>query len=279
MNRKHVPSVLVIHSFRRGVGRTSVAANLAGILVSQGLRVGLVDTDYHSPAIHLFFGLRNGQIPCTLNAFMSGKCDILQAALDVTAHLNAVSGRSSPAGRSVPAITAVAIPGKLIIVPASTDTREILETIRRPIDFDRFNEGLARLDQAHQLDFIILDTAAGLNEVTLPAIALSHALVVLLRPDQQEYQGTAVTIEVAQNLAIPKLLLALNDTPESLDLENALQQLQQNYHCDVGALLPHSDTLMALASASLLSIVAPEDPFVVQLHQLAARLTTARTTS
>jgi septum site-determining protein MinD len=41
-----------------------------------------------------------------------------------------------------------------------------------------------------------------LNEETLLSILISDTLVLILRPDQQDFQGTAVTVEVARKLKI-----------------------------------------------------------------------------
>ena len=50
-------TIVTIHSFRRGVGKSSLIANLAVLLALQGRRVALIDTDFQAPSIHLFFGL------------------------------------------------------------------------------------------------------------------------------------------------------------------------------------------------------------------------------
>ena len=39
-----------------------------------------------------------------------------------------------------------------------------------------------------------------MNEETLLSIAISDVFVLVLRPDHQDFQGTAVTVEVARKL-------------------------------------------------------------------------------
>ena len=39
-------TIVTIHSFRRGVGKSSLIVNLAVLLAMQGRRVALVDTDF-----------------------------------------------------------------------------------------------------------------------------------------------------------------------------------------------------------------------------------------
>jgi MinD-like ATPase involved in chromosome partitioning or flagellar assembly len=47
---KPCQKIISIHSFRGGTGKSNDDANLSLLLADQGLRVGIVDTDYQSPA-------------------------------------------------------------------------------------------------------------------------------------------------------------------------------------------------------------------------------------
>ena len=60
------------------------------------------------------------------------------------------------------------------------------------------------------LDYLLIDTHPGLNEETLLSITLTDVLLVVLRPDSQDDQGTSVTVEVARTLDVPRLLLLIN---------------------------------------------------------------------
>lgn len=52
LNAKHI---IAIHSGKGGVGKSTVAANLAMALVRQGKRVGLLDADIHGPSMPKMF--------------------------------------------------------------------------------------------------------------------------------------------------------------------------------------------------------------------------------
>ena len=54
-----------------------------------------------------------------------------------------------------------------------------------------------------------MDTHPGINEETLLSTAISDCLVMVMRPDQQDYLGTAVAIEVAQRLMVPEASRAM----------------------------------------------------------------------
>ena len=51
----HAKHVIAIHSGKGGVGKSTVAANIAVTLAQQGFRVGLLDADIHGPSIPKMF--------------------------------------------------------------------------------------------------------------------------------------------------------------------------------------------------------------------------------
>ena len=53
----HVRRVLAVASGKGGVGKSTVAANLAAALAARGLSVGLLDADVHGPSIPTMLGL------------------------------------------------------------------------------------------------------------------------------------------------------------------------------------------------------------------------------
>ena len=51
----HATHIIAIHSGKGGVGKSTVAANLAVTLANQGFRVGLLDADIHGPSMPKMF--------------------------------------------------------------------------------------------------------------------------------------------------------------------------------------------------------------------------------
>src|ERR1035437_586706 len=56
-----VKNTIAIASGKGGVGKSTVAANLAVQLARDGARVGLLDADIYGPSIPLMFGLQNAK--------------------------------------------------------------------------------------------------------------------------------------------------------------------------------------------------------------------------
>ncbi|MCB0036300.1 MAG: P-loop NTPase, partial [Anaerolineales bacterium] len=47
----HMTQIISVHSFRGGTGKSNTTANLAALIMRQGKRVGIIDTDIQSPGI------------------------------------------------------------------------------------------------------------------------------------------------------------------------------------------------------------------------------------
>lgn len=55
---KGVKNIIAVVSGKGGVGKSTVAANLALAIAAGGARVGLMDADIYGPSIHIMFGIR-----------------------------------------------------------------------------------------------------------------------------------------------------------------------------------------------------------------------------
>ena len=56
-----------------------------------------------------------------------------------------------------------------------------------------------RSDELH-VDALLINTHPGLDEETVLSMVISNALIIILRPDQQDYEGTGVTVLIARRL-------------------------------------------------------------------------------
>jgi MinD-like ATPase involved in chromosome partitioning or flagellar assembly len=255
--------IISIHSFRGGTGKSNTTANLSALLATRGMRVGVIDTDIQSPGIHVLYGLHEDDIKYSLNDYLWGKCEIEKTAIDVTRSLEGnISGQ----------VFVIPKGGQIYLIPSSIKVGEIARVLREGYDVGLLNDGFQSLVKELDLDVLLIDTHPGLNEETLLSIAISDALAIIMRPDQQDYQGTGVTVEVARKLDVPRMMLIVNKTPNTLDPAEVKARIEQTYNCEVGAILPHSDEMMTLASAGVFVLRYPDHPITQSLKHVAQRL-------
>ncbi|MEP7289978.1 MAG: MinD/ParA family protein [Chloroflexota bacterium] len=254
--------IISIHSFRGGTGKSNTSANISTLLAAQGLRVGVVDTDIQSPGIHVLFGMEEEDMKFSLNDYLWGNCKIEQTAHDVTPNLAKNNGGKFSDNPN----------GKLFLIPSSMKTGEIARVLREGYDVGMLNDGFMDLVEKLKLDVLVIDTHPGLNEETLLSISLSDALIIIMRPDQQDYQGTGVTVEVARKLDVPKLIMLVNKTPPALNEDQVKARVENTYNCTVGAVIPHSDEIMTLASAGIFVLRYPDHSITAKLRHVANML-------
>jgi len=245
--------IISVHSFRGGTGKSNTTANIAALLAMTGKRVGVIDTDINSPGIHVLFNLNEEDVPHSLNDYLWGNCHIEDAAVDVTSRLGA------------------GIKGKIYLIPSSMKAGEIARVLREGYDVGLLNDGFHELIDKLNLDVLMIDTHPGLNEETLLSIAISDVLAVIMRPDQQDYLGTGVTVDVARKLDVAKLVLIINKVPE-VYMSTVKAEAERTYDCEVIAVLPHSDRMMTLASGGIFVLHYPDDPVTDVFKQATSRL-------
>lgn len=254
--------IISIHSFRGGTGKSNLTANIAVAVASQGKRVGIVDTDIQSPGIHVIFGLDEDSFTYSLNDYLWGRCGIEKTAYDVTSELKTADGFAE-------------ISGQVFLVPSSLKAGEIAKVLREGFDVGLLNDGFQELAEQLNLDYLFIDTHPGLNEETLLSIAISDAMVIILRPDRQDFLGTAVTLEVAQRLDVPEIMLLVNKTPQAFGREAVIEQVQTRYGVAVGGLFQENDEMLQLASSGVFWLHHPEHPFSQEVHAVARQLMAA----
>jgi MinD-like ATPase involved in chromosome partitioning or flagellar assembly len=123
-----------------------------------------------------------------------------------------------------------------------------------------------------RLDVLLVDTPAGLSEETLLTIAAADSLLLMLRPDHQDYHGTGVVIDLARRLGAPKLLLLVNEVPASFDPSEVSLQIAAGFGQPVVAALPHSEEIQMLGSSGLLVRRHPDSLPARVLRRVAAEL-------
>jgi MinD-like ATPase involved in chromosome partitioning or flagellar assembly len=244
--------IITIHSFQLGSGKSQLASNIAVQLATQGQRVALIDANIQSPSIQTLFGLTaNGQPG--LDDYLLGKCTIEDTVINLSESL------------------AIGPKGCLYIVPSSSNPQNVTNLVRGGIPADALKSGLHELERKLQLDLMVIDTSAGLNEQTMVLMAMTNALAIVMLLDQRDYQGTATTIDVVQKLGVPRIGLIVNDVPAMYDYQQVQQEVVSTYHCPA-TVVPHSDELLALGGKGIFTFQYPDHPVTKAIQRATAML-------
>lgn len=251
--------IISIHSFRGGTGKSNIAANIATLLAKKGYRVGIVDTDIQSPGVHVLFGFDDTKLDKALNDYLWGKAPIEEIAYPI----ERVGSNGQPLNDL-----------KLWLIPSSIRTNEIARVLREGYDVGLLNQGFSTLIRKLELDYLLIDTHPGLNEETLLSIAISSVLCIILRPDQQDFQGTAVTVDIARKLEVPKMRLVVNKVLSRLDFNGLKKDVENTYGAQVAGVLPLSEDVVLNASSNIFVAMFPQHPWTKTLEAITEDLIT-----
>lgn len=244
--------IVLVHSFRGGTGKSNTTANLATAIACTGQRVAVIDTDIQSPGIHTLFGLeQETPLKHTLNDYLWGNCSIEETAYDVSPE--SVKQHN----------------GSIFLLPSSIEAEDMTRVLHEGYDVRLLKHGFSNLVKALNLDYVFVDTHPGLNEETLLSIAIANILVVILRPDRQDFQGTAVMVDLARQLKVPKILMVVNRVLQDLDATAVRQQIEAKYDVPVVGVLPNCDEMMRLASSGLFCLQHPDHPLTHEIRTVA----------
>lgn len=246
--------IVSIHSYRGGTGKSNITANVAACALAAGKQVAVLDTDLQSPGVHVLFGFKPGEIKLTLVDFLWGKCAIEETAYDVTERIQPGS------------------PGKCWLVPASMTTKAITRILDEGYDVKRLNAHFDELLKKLDLDFLFIDTHPGLTRETMLTTAISDVLVLLIRPDQQDYYGTAVLSEIANKLEIPHIFLVANKVFSQINEQALRQRLHETFGYEVIGLIPLHEDLARLESRSLICRTNPDHEVSHVIRGVAERI-------
>lgn len=246
--------IIAIHSYRGGTGKSNLTANLVTIIASQGNKVAVIDSDIQSPGIHNIFDLDQSQIKFTLNDYLWGRASILDTVYDVTSK------------------TGTTNQGKVLLIPASINPDEIARILSEGYNVNLLNQGIQELIKNLHLDYVFIDTHPGLNKEIFLSIAISNLLLLVLRPDRQDYQGTAVLVDLARQLMIPKMMLLVNKVVGSLDFSDLKRQIENTYSTPVAGIFPVSEEMILLGSNGIFCQEYPDHNWTKNLIEVTTKI-------
>ncbi|MEE2712192.1 MAG: MinD/ParA family protein [Planctomycetota bacterium] len=249
-------TIVSIHSYRGGTGKSNITANLAYLAALEGKRVAVLDTDLQSPGVHVVFGMEKDRITHTLTDFVQNKCELEECAYQMSSDLG-LDGEGD---------------GEVWLLPSSMRIEDIMRVLDDGYDVGKLHTEFNALNHALGLDLLLIDTHPGLNRETMLTTAISDVLVLLIRPDKQDFHGTAVMVEVAGRLGVPNVAMVANKVVSRIDHDDVKAKITEAFGYEVLGVLPLDEEMANLGSRGLFTKLNPEHQITHELRSIAARL-------
>ncbi len=199
-----------IHSNKGGVGKTTIAVNLAIYLAKQGKNVFLLDTDLVGPSLYTFFPKEN---TAYFNDFVYNKVSMIETIFNVKDHYNLIGNLfvclADPSSEAVAKFT-------MYDNELSSIVLEKCLIIRSTIKSDPFN-----------IDFFIIDSSPGVGFHLINVMILSSHVFFITKISNADLYGTTQMITSLLEFTKAKGYIISNQIPfEKVDTEEAKNELE-----------------------------------------------------
>jgi MinD-like ATPase involved in chromosome partitioning or flagellar assembly len=244
--------IISIHSFRGGTGKSNITANLGYCLAKLGEKVCIIDTDIQSPGIHIPLQLLDYK-GATLNDYLFDKNNVKDVVVDISEKHNLKES-------------------SFHAIICDSNIQAIAQILKEGYDITKLAKVFKSLQDDLGIGYLLIDTHPGLNEETLLSAALSDIFIVVMRPDEQDYQGTAVTVEVAKKLKVKNIHILVNMINPEYDHKQIKNIVQEKYNCNVLETLPHTYNLSKIASKKLYTLLSVKSIWPQKIMNVAKTL-------
>jgi len=203
-DQKHT-KIIAITSGKGGVGKSTISANMAYMLSEMGYKVGLFDADIGLANLDIIFNVRAKK---NLVDLLNGEASIEDIIIKINDNLTLIPGDSGD---------------------------EIFKFTDKVL-IERF---LSQMEYFDDLDYLIIDTGAGISKTIQAFLAESDEVIVVTMPDPSAITDAYATIKVTSKfLNSVNLLLNFTNNEKEAQLiykkikkvaDNNIKSLDLNY--------------------------------------------------
>ena len=161
-NRAKKTRFIAITSGKGGVGKSTISSNLAFILASAGVKVGIFDADIGLANLDVMF---NVSVDKNILHLLKGEATLKEIIIQVTENLILIPGESG-------------------------------EEILHYSDSDIFEQFMKEAEVLNDLDVLIIDTGAGISKNTQLFLQAADDVVVVTVPDPAAITDAYATVKV-----------------------------------------------------------------------------------
>ncbi len=184
--------IIAITSGKGGVGKSTIGANIASLLADQGYKVAIFDADIGLANLDIIFNVKTKY---DLLNVLEGECSIRDIVIPIKKNLLLIPGES----------------GDEIL---RFEDRTILERLQEEAEF---------LDA---LDYLIIDTGAGIGENVQLFLKAADEIVVVTVPDPSAITDAYATIKVASRFN-PHISMIVNQVKNASEGEMIYQNIKK----------------------------------------------------
>ena len=190
---------IAITSGKGGVGKSTISANLANVLSQNGYKVGLFDADIGLANLDVILNVKMGK---NLLHVLKGECSLKDILIPINKNLILIPGESGD---------------------------EILK-FNNQFLFERFLDEASELDQ---LDFLIIDTGAGIGGSTQLFLEAADEVVVVTVPDPAAITDAYAVIKIVSRFKNSELLL-LNMVKNEAEATRIYENVKRVANANIG---------------------------------------------
>jgi MinD-like ATPase involved in chromosome partitioning or flagellar assembly len=152
-------------------------------------------------------------------------------------------------------------------------TVDAMQVVAGGYDVGKLDDQLNKFIDESKLDLLLIDTHRGFNEETLLTIAIAGMLMILLRPDKQDYHGTAVLVEVASRMAVPQVHMLANKVVGQVDRDDTFRKSNRDIITMSSVFYPSQRKKARLGSNGVFAARCyPTHPLSKELQVIAQRI-------
>jgi chromosome partitioning protein len=200
MDAKRKTKCIALHSYKGGTGKTTLACNLAALLVKSGNNVCLLDLDVYAPSMQTYFGITPNY---WINDYLNSNATIKDIMINLTDTIYDLIRKNDKNK-----IKNDTFKGKLWVAFANSNKEEVLKleggggsetsNIRKQ-RFRKFILLREKLVSDNNADYIIIDTSPGIRYWSINALALSEIILLTLKMGDLDIDGTKKLLQIYMN--------------------------------------------------------------------------------
>ncbi|WP_027326848.1 MinD/ParA family protein [Helicobacter pametensis] len=237
--------IIAITSGKGGVGKSSISANLSYTLCKMGYKVAVFDADIGLANLDLIFGVKAHK---TILNVLKGECELKNIIIPIESGLYLIPGDSG-------------------------------DEIFNYISEDSVARLVGESEILSDLDFLIIDTGAGIGGITQKFLESSDTLIVVTMPDPSAITDAYAAIKVNAKTR-NQIYMILNMVKTSKEAENVYLKMKQiayknmeNLSLELLGYVPLSSSISsATRGRTLFARVDPGDGASSQLRNIANKI-------